>query len=134
MHIARLQYTNAVQQFQRSDAIWVIDDRINSHVANREQAQTVSKLDRVATQTASILSLLRRYQSLAQVHAAASKLQATLGMEPDIGSVQDMSLADLQKSIGRAIKRWENGELPAGEPAPAGASTTPTEPQTLAAR
>ncbi|MDO8777123.1 MAG: TolC family protein [Burkholderiaceae bacterium] len=112
VHIARLQYSNAVQQYQRSDAIWVIDDRINRHVSNREQAQTVSKLDRIATHTSAILSLLRRYQALAQAHAAASKLQATLGMEPEISSVQDISLTELQKSIGSSINRWERGELP----------------------
>ena len=118
MHIARLQYSNALQQFERSDAIWSIDDRINGHIANREQAQTMGKLDKVANNTAAILSLLRRYQALAQAHAAASKLQATLGMEPELGSVQDMSLSDLQTAIGSAIKRWENGELPVSEPAP----------------
>ncbi len=121
VHIARLQYANAVQQFQRSDAIWSIDDKISQHVANREQAQTLSKLDRVANHTAAILSLLRRYQSLAQAHAASSKLQATLGMEPEIGSVQDLSLAELQTLIAVALKRWENGELPVAAPAPAAA-------------
>jgi len=117
VHIARLQYTNALQQFQRSDAIWSVDDRIDKHVTNREQAQTASKLEKVSSNTAAILSQLRRYQALAQAHAAASKLQATLGMEPDIGSVQEMGLADLQKSITTAIQHWENGELPAGKPA-----------------
>lgn len=127
VHIARLQYTNALQQYQRSDAIWSIDDRINGHIANREQVQTASKLDKVANNTAAILSLLRRYQALAQAHAAASKLQASLGMEPEVGSVQDMSLLDLQKAITTAIQRWENGELPTNDPAPTtpAASSTP---------
>lgn len=118
VHIARLQYANALQQYERSDAIWSIDDRINTHVANREQAQTMSKLDKVANNTAAILSLLRRYQALAQAHAAASKLQASLGMEPELGSVQDTSLLDLQTAIGSAIKHWENAELPLSEPVP----------------
>lgn len=118
MHIARLQYSNALQQFERSDAIWLIDDRINTHVSNREQAQTMSKLDKVANNTAAIVSLLRRYQALAQAHAAASRLQATLGMEPELGSVQDMSLDDLKTAIGSAIKLWENAELPVSDPAP----------------
>ena len=118
VHIARLQYANALQQFQRSDAIWVVDDKINRHGANRELAQTQSKLERVANNTAAILSLLRRYQALAQAHAAASKFQATLGMEPELGSVRDMSLAELQSAISAALKRWASGELPVREPAP----------------
>lgn len=112
VHVARLQYSNALQQYSRSDAIWAVDSRISQHIANREQAQTTSKQEKVATDTATILSQLRRYQALAQAHAAASKLQATLGMEPDIGSVQDTSLSDLKTVVAGAIKRWENAELP----------------------
>jgi outer membrane protein TolC len=122
VHVARLQYANALQQFERSDAIWSVDDRINQHVANREQAQSASKLDKVSSHTAAIFSLMRRYQALAQAHAAASRLQATLGMEPDIGSVQDMSLTDLKTAIGTAIKRWDNAELPARPSVPAAAT------------
>ena len=129
VHIARLQYGNALQQYQRADAIWAVDERINRHVANREQAQTQSKLEKVANNTASILSLLRRYQSLAQAHAAASKLQATLGMEPDIGSVQDLSLRDLQAAVGAAIKGWDSGVLPGQAPA-AAADASPTPSRT----
>jgi hypothetical protein len=40
-------------------------------------------------------------------------------MEPEIGSVQDLSLAELQTLIAVALKRWENGDLPAAAPAPA---------------
>ena len=123
VHVARLQYANAVQQYQRSDAIWMVDDRLNRHVTNREQAQTQSKLDQVANNTAAILSRLRRYQSLAQAHAAASRLQASLGMEPDIGSVQDLSLAELQAAIGSAIKQWESGALPEEKPQAGAASS-----------
>jgi outer membrane protein TolC len=126
VHVARLQYANALQQFERSDAIWSVDDRINHHVANREQAQSASKLDKVSSHTAAIFSQMRRYQALAQAHAAASRLQATLGMEPDIGSVQDMSLSDLKTAIGTAIKRWDNAELPARPSVPAApAAATP---------
>lgn len=107
VRVARLQYANAYQQYLRSDAVWVVDDRINRHVANREQAQTQSKLDRVANNTAAILSQLRRYQSLAQAQAAASKLQATLGMEPEIGGIQDVTLNDLQHAIRTAMANWE---------------------------
>lgn len=133
LHIARLQYASALQQFQRSDAIWEVDDRIGKQVANRADAQTQSKLDTVANNTATILSLLRRYQALAQAHAAAGKLQATLGIEPEIGSVQDLSLAQLQTGIAESIKRWNEGQLdlpPAATPAavvPADTNSAPAK-------
>lgn len=112
LHIARLQYANTIRQFNRADAIWVVDDKINKHTANREKAQAQSKLESVANSTAAILSLLRRYQALSQVHAASGKLQATLGMEPDIGSVHEMSLVELTEAVRKSSKDWQAGNLP----------------------
>jgi outer membrane protein TolC/cell division septation protein DedD len=112
LHIARLQYANALQQYERSDAIWRVDNRISHHVANREQAEAQSKMEKVAADTATILSQLRRYQALAAANAAASRLQATLGMEPELGSVRELSLKELQTSVAAALKQWDNAELP----------------------
>ncbi len=112
VHLARLQFANAWQQYVRADAIWNVDDQINRHVANRERAQAVSKLEQVANNTTTILSLLRRYQSLAQAHAAASRLQATLGMELNVGRVQTTPLAELTATVARGLEAWQQGALP----------------------
>ncbi len=138
VHLARLQFSNAWQQYNRADAIWIVDDKINQHIANRERAQTQSKLEQVANNTTAILSLLRRYQSLAQAHAAASRLQATLGMELNTGSVQDLTLSDLTAAVAAALKNWQEGNLPGDEdnpPAektPAKSSAIGGRPETLA--
>ncbi|MGE5471644.1 MAG: TolC family protein [Bacteroidota bacterium] len=113
LHIARLQYANTLQQFNRADAIWVVDEKINNHSANRQRAQAQSKLEAVANNTAAILSLLRRYQALSQVHAASGKLQASLGMEPEISSVREASLAELTEAVRKSFQNWQSGNLPA---------------------
>lgn len=105
VHLGRQQFSNALSQFDRADAIWETDRRIAEHVANRESAQAQSKLDLVANQTTAILSLLRRYQALAQAQSAEARLQATLGLEPQIGSVGEITLADLTQSIGKS-SQW----------------------------
>ena len=119
LHIARLQYGNAYRQYERADAIAKVDIGIAEHMAKREQAQTQTKLDRVANQTSSILSQLRRYQSLAQVHAAASKLQATLGLEPSNDSHQNLSLQQLSEVVAHALKVWDEGRMNEASKAPA---------------
>jgi outer membrane protein TolC len=130
VHIARLQYAAAWQQFQRADAIWSVDDRINKIVLAGERAQTQSKLDRVSSNTTTILSLLRRYQALALAHSAASKLQATLGIEPQVPGVQETSLEDLT-AVARDFLRQSQGDA-----TPAPAPTRPTgerqQPQAVA--
>jgi len=111
VRIARLQYRNALRQFERADAIWKVDSQIATHVANREQAQTQTQLDRVVHQTTAILSQLRRYQALAQAHASASKLQATLGLEPAVSD--GLPLSQLTQAVGAALRQWDRGQLPA---------------------
>lgn len=124
VHIARLQYASAWQQFQRADAIYAVDERINRIVLAGERAQTQSKLDRVSSNTTTILSLLRRYQALAQAHSAASKLQATLGLEPHIPGVQESSLQELT-AVAREFLRQTQGEPVPAPTSPGGSRDVP---------
>lgn len=101
VHLARLQLMNAHKQFVRADAIYLTDQKITEHTRNREQALAQSKLDRVSNEVSTILSLLRRYQALAQVQAAESRLLASIGAEPAIGSTDDVSLPELVLQIRR---------------------------------
>jgi len=59
--------------------------------------------------------LMRRYQALAQVQNMRGKLQATLGMEPEIGSVDELSLDQLSAQIGNVLRQWQDtdGSQPA---------------------
>ncbi|MES2534756.1 MAG: TolC family protein [Pseudomonadota bacterium] len=107
VHLARQQVANSLSQFEQADAIWEIDRGIAEHMKNREASQTISKLDLVANETTAILSLLRRYQALAQAQIAEARLQATLGVEPKISGVSETSLADLERDIGLSRDVWQ---------------------------
>ena len=119
VHLARQQYENAYLLFERSDAIWKVDQRIFEHSVNRETAQTQSKLERIANNTAAIVSLLRRYQALAQVHAANGRLQASLGLEPRVDDLNAIGLNELTRVVDDALHRWSAPLVPAAEAAPA---------------
>lgn len=121
MHVARLQYANAISQYDRAEAMWAVDSRIAEHVKNQAQAQTQGRLEQISSQTAAILSLLRRYQALSNAHAAASRLQASLGLEPEIGSVRDASLAALTQAIKASLAEWQK----LGQPPQPGSATPP---------
>lgn len=113
LHIARQQYANAAKQYERADNIASVDARIAEHVTNQERAQKQSKLERVSQQTASILSQLRRYQALSNAQSAASRLQATLGLEPAADGVDGMSLEKLTQLLAESLNGWSKGTLPA---------------------
>jgi hypothetical protein len=61
----------------------------------------------VSTETASILSLLRRYQALAQVQVSENRMLATLGLEPQIGSTHELPLKELTEQITRSKAPWQ---------------------------
>lgn len=118
VHLSRQQYESAYMLFERADAIWQVDQRIYEHSANREAAEIKGRLDRISNNTSAIVSYLRRFQALSQVYAASSKVQATLGLEPEIGDLQDIKLAALtaridndmrQNSWSRSIAEVETG-------------------------
>jgi outer membrane protein TolC len=127
VHIARLQYANSIEQYQRAEAVANVDARLDEIMTKREKLEVQSKLESVANKTTAILSLLRRYQALAQAHSAASRLQATLGIEPEFGSMDDLSLAQLTAVVQRALTSWNQGDLPREEtPARGDAGSTPS--------
>lgn len=106
VHVARLQLFNARKQFGRADAIYGADIKISDIVRSRASAQAQSKLDSVSTATSAILSLLRRDQALAQVQAAEQRLLANLGLDPQIGSTGELSLAQLTAEVKRNGNPW----------------------------
>jgi outer membrane protein TolC len=119
VHIARLELASTHHQLELADRIWKLDQDLTRLTTNRETAQADSKLAKVSADTASIVSMLRRYQALAEFNAASGALQSTLGLQIKVGSVNDLSLADLTRAIGSWEQSWQDGKLPA----PASASS-----------
>ena len=117
VHLSRLQFINARSQFARADAIYDTDRKIAEVMRNRQMVAAQSKLDLVSTETASVLSLLRRYQALAQVQVAENRMLATLGLEPQIGSTHELSLKDLTAQLTQTKAPWD--ALAKARPAPA---------------
>ena len=108
VHLARLQLMNARAQFERAEAIFDTDSKIATLMRTRQQVQAQSKLDLVSNETAAILSLLRRYQALAQVQTSENRLIATLGLEPNIGSTSELSLTELTAQVAKSGVNWSS--------------------------
>lgn len=131
VHLARQQYENAYRLLERADSIWTVDKRIFEHSKSRESAETKGRLDLIFSNTSAIVSMLRRYQALSQVYAASSRIQATLGLEPEIGSINDMPLSDLRRNVENAMDQWSRGEALTA-PAPAAQGDAPADDKAAA--
>jgi outer membrane protein TolC len=113
VHLSAQQYDNALNQYLRSEELANVDHDLFELSRRAAEAEKESQLSRVAAHTTALLSELRRYQALAAVHAAASRIQATLGLEPAIASVDDMPLTDLSRAIDEALRTWQKDPLAA---------------------
>ena len=108
VHIARQRYINARALYNRADQLADVEQRITGQMEAREQAQVQSKLETVSSRTSLIISQLRRYQALAQVYAAQSQLQATMGVDPGLANADAMTLPQLTTAVGQSFEQWRH--------------------------
>ena len=108
VHIARQQYVNARALYNRADELADVEQRIMVQMDARQQAEVQSKLETVSSRTSLIISQLRRYQALAQVYAAQSQLEATMGVDPGLTKADAMSLPQLTTAVGQSFEQWRH--------------------------
>jgi outer membrane protein TolC len=132
VHLSRLQYANARQQFARADALSQVEERIAEQMRNREEAAVQSKLETITATTSYIITMLRRYQALANVYAAQSRVQATLGADPGLRNVDALSLQDLTGVVSASFESLQAEIGPVERPPiqSTGPSTPPMAPAT----
>ncbi|TFH74598.1 TolC family protein [Gammaproteobacteria bacterium LSUCC0112] len=99
LHLSRLEYANAIEQLERSRQIWDVDTQLLKFTTDAVFARTESQLNLVSSETSAILSELRLYQANAQSEAAAARMLYTLGVEPQVGSVSELSLEELVEQL-----------------------------------
>ena len=109
VHVADRQFFNAVKQFQRSDKLFAIAKRLSAQIAQRQVLDIQSLLDRISQETAAIDSLMRRYQSYAEVIVAFGRIQSTLGIGIFSKDIKTKNLKDLTRIVGQSLSDATNG-------------------------
>lgn len=112
VHIAKQQLDFSEFIYRKSTDIDRIDREIVTVTQQRVREGRASDAERIAADTASILSRLRRYEALGAVYAAGGRLQAVAGLEPDAGNFNDIPLSELTGAVSRTLQAWSRGELP----------------------
>ncbi len=134
VHLARQQYDDALRQYVRASDIYQVDNRLAQFAAGQQKSQMAGELTRISAAVTSILSDVRRYQAMAKVHEAASRIQASVGLEPTIGDLEQMDLTTLvtlvREDLGRILKFGPEPvlQMPAAVTSPAAAALAPAAP------
>lgn len=112
VYLSKIQLDNSYKLYQRSVDIEKVDLNIARITRQNEREGAASQAERVAADASAILSRLRKYQAMSQLFAASARLQATAGLEPDIGSVDEIKLQDLSDVVKQTFSQWNSGQLP----------------------
>ena len=111
-HLAWHQYDDALRQFQRADALRVVDGELAKLASGQAQSQMASRLDSISAQVSSILSTTRSFQAMARVQETASRLQALMGLQPALDSVDNTELPALERAVQQSLQRWDSLTAP----------------------
>lgn len=107
VHLAHHQYNEALRQYKRANQIYLVDAKLEEIVLGRFQSNMAGEQARISANVTTILSELRRYKSMAKVQEAVGRMQASIGREPQINSMDTLSLTELQSQL----KRWLDSGL-----------------------
>ena len=112
VYLAKMQLLSMDELYQRASEIDAVDTRIAKIVSIRQKEGAASKAEEVAANAAMILSRLRKYQALSQLFLASGRMQATIGLEPELSQANEMNLEDLTLVVKNTYDEWNAGKLP----------------------
>jgi len=105
LHVARLGLKNATTGLARAQQMWDIDQRLLKQSQALQNALLRGRLEAISTQSNALLSEFRRYQALAQVQVAESRMRTALGQEMDVGPL-NQPLNELTERIAQQHQRF----------------------------
>jgi hypothetical protein len=112
VYLAKMQLLSMDDLYQRSLEVDAVDTRIARIVSIRQKEGAASKAEEVAANASMILSRLRKYQALSQLFLASGRMQASIGLEPELDHANEMNLEDLTYIVKNTYDEWNAGKLP----------------------
>ncbi|MGN6327804.1 MAG: TolC family protein [Rhodanobacter sp.] len=112
VHVAWIDYASRKQQFEWTQNLNQVEQRILQHTRNATAASAQGKLAEIRAATGALMTGLKLYQSYAAYQGAYGQMLATLGFDPVPATVADHDLPTLEKAIRDTEKQWGEGVAP----------------------
>jgi hypothetical protein len=103
VHLAHLDYQTRVRQYQMTQELNSVEQRILQYTRNAASASTQGKIEEIRAMAAAMMAELRLYQSYGAMQGAYGQLIATLGLDPLPSSVSGHDI----KTLGEAVRSTE---------------------------
>lgn len=109
VHVAYIDYASRKQQFEWTQQLNDVEQRILEHTRNATAADAQGKLSEIRAATSALMAALRLYQSYAAYQGAYGQMVATLGLDPVPATVAGHDLPSLEKAIHETEQQWSEG-------------------------
>lgn len=109
-HVAYRDYTGRVRQYELSNEMDKVEQRILEHTRNATKSDAQGKLQEVRAAASALMSELRLYQSYGALQGAYGQVLATLGLDPLPESLPSHDLSAVRDAVRGMEARWA-GEL-----------------------
>jgi len=114
VHVARLDYLGRLKQYELTEQLNTVEQRILHYTRNAATANAQGKLEEIRAAAAAMMSELRLYQSYGALQGAYGQLIATLGLDPLPESVPGHDLRTLGEAVRASEQNWTKTVNPGG--------------------
>ena len=104
VQVAYRDYMGHKRQFELSDQLNTVDQRILTHTQNQAKSDAAGKLAEIRAQASAVMSELRLYQSYGALQNTYGQILATLGVDPLPETVTGYDLPTLRTAIAEREK------------------------------
>ncbi|PTT76269.1 transporter [Pelomonas sp. HMWF004] len=106
VHLAHLDYQTRVRQYQMTQELNSVEQRILQYTRNAASASAQGKLEEIRAMAAAMMAELRLYQSYGAMQGAYGQLIATLGLDPLPSSVSGHDIKTLGEAVRSSEQSW----------------------------
>jgi len=105
-HVAYREYAGRLHQYELSEEMDSVEQRILGHTRNATKADAQGKLQEVRASASALMSELRLYQSYGALQGAYGQMLATLGLDPLPETIDSHDLAAVRSAVHGMDARW----------------------------
>jgi outer membrane protein TolC len=114
VHVAHLDYLGKLRQYELTQQLHTVEQRILQYTRNAASANAQSKLEEIRAAATAMMAELRVYQNYGALQGAYGQVIATLGLDPLPESVGAHDLKTLGEAVRASEQAWQKVIDPQG--------------------
>lgn len=106
IHLARLRYQTALEDYRGSAELASVEDSIFRFTRDGQKADIQDELQVIRSEADSLLARMNQHLSYAELQNAYGRIQNSVGIDPLPATLEDHELATIADELGRRMESW----------------------------